>query len=129
MHNKSALEKWHAIANTFNCESALCELIADDACFYSPVLHAPQIGKDLTVKYLSAAIQVFNGNNFHYINEWTSETSAILEFEATIDGVVINGIDMISWNADNKINQFKVMIRPYKAINLIMRLMGERLLA
>jgi hypothetical protein len=92
------------------------------------VVYAPQLGKELTIKYLVAAAGVFKGNNFHYLNEWIGETSAVLEFEATIDGIIINGIDMIFWDENGKINRFKVMVRPYKAINLLMQMMAERLM-
>ena len=122
------IQKWHEFAQSFGDASILDEIIADDACFESPVVYAPQLGKELTIKYLYAAASVFKDNNFHYLNEWIGDNSAVLEFEATIDGIIINGIDMIFWDENGKINRFKVMVRPYKAINLLMQMMAERLM-
>jgi hypothetical protein len=128
MPSNTVIEKWHEFANGLNDESKLLDLLADDACFLSPVVYSPQKGKDLTFKYLCAAAKVFNGNGFHYLNEWVGEKSAVLEFEATVEGIVVNGVDMIFWNDDGKINQFKVMVRPFKAINTLMKLMAEQLM-
>lgn len=128
MAEKTVIEKWHEFANGLTDLSKLADLLADDACFESPVVYSAQMGKELTFKYLTAAANVFSGNNFHYLNEWIGDSSAVLEFEATIDGVIVNGVDMIFWNSDNKINRFKVMVRPFKAINLLMGLMAKQLL-
>lgn len=109
--------------------SGLDTLLADDAVFMSPVVHSPQEGKWITAKYLSTAHKVLGNDSFTYVNMWWNETSAVLEFEVTIDGIAINGIDMISWNASGKIDSFKVMIRPLKAINLVHGLMRDALMA
>jgi hypothetical protein len=126
MTRPPAVAKWHAIVAQGDT-GALNDLLADDARFLSPVVHRPQIGKPLAAKYLAAALRVLKNDTFAYRNEWIGETSAVLEFEATIDGISINGIDMIAWNSDQKITEFKVMIRPLKAINLIHQLMGSML--
>lgn len=128
MSSNKVIEKWHDFADGLNDEAKLLDLLADDACFLSPVVYSPQIGKELTYKYLCAAANVFKGNNFHYLNQWIGENSAVLEFEANVDGVIVNGVDMIFWNSDGKINQFKVMVRPFKAINILMKLMAEQLM-
>lgn len=126
--NPIALETWHYIVHTRNA-SGIPALLADDVVFYSPVVHTPQIGKAITAMYLSAAIQVFGNESFRYVREVVGESDAVLEFETEIDGIVVNGVDMISWNNDGKITEFKVMVRPLKAINIIHQKMGEMLQA
>ena len=109
--------------------AALSALLDEDVVFESPVVHTPQRGKDITFKYLMAAGKVLGGPGFTYLGEWRAENSAILEFETEIDGIRINGIDMIWWNDEGRITRFKVMVRPLKAINLVHQMMGARLAA
>jgi hypothetical protein len=90
-------------------------------------VHTPQRGRDITFKYLASAEKVLGGPGFAYVGEWRSETGAVLEFENEVEGIRINGVDIITFNADGKITHFKVMVRPLKAINLLHRLMGEQL--
>jgi SnoaL-like domain len=120
------LATWHNIVRTRNA-SGLGELLADDVIFYSPVVHTPQVGKAITAMYLSAAVQVFGNESFRYVREVVGENDAVLEFETEIDGITINGVDMLKWNEDGQIIEFKVMIRPLKAVNLIHQKMGEML--
>jgi len=122
------LSEWHNIVRTRDA-SGLGELLADDVVFYSPVVHTPQSGKAITSMYLSAAVHVFGNESFEYVREIVGESDAVLEFETEIDGIVVNGVDMIKWNDEGKITEFKVMIRPLKAINLIHQKMGEMLTA
>lgn len=126
MPRPAAIAKWHAIVAQKDV-AALDGVLAEDARFLSPIVHRPQIGKPLVRKYLAAALDVLGNETFTYRNEWIGENSAVLEFEAMIDGISINGIDLIAWNSDQKITEFKVMIRPLKAINLIHQLMGAKL--
>lgn len=120
------LDAWHKMLNERNA-SALDDVLADDAVFHSPVVHTPQEGKALTKMYLSAAIMVLGNSSFEYVREVIGESDAILEFTAELNGIIINGVDMIHWNADGKIDDFKVMIRPLKAVNLLHQLMGQML--
>ena len=121
-----ALQRWHTVAQS-NDASQLPALIAPDAVFHSPVVHTPQRGKPLVVAYLSAAFDVFFNDSFRYVREVEGEQGAVLEFEVEIDGVSVNGVDMIRWNAEGLIVEFKVMLRPLKAIQLIHQKMGEML--
>lgn len=121
-----AISSWHEIIGTRD-PSGLAELLADDIIFFSPVVHTPQVGRAITTKYLAAAIHVFGNDSFRYVREVIGQTDAVLEFETEIDGIIINGVDMIKWNDEAKIVEFKVMIRPLKAINLIHLKMGEML--
>ena len=120
------IARWHNIVRTRDA-SGLGELLADDVIFYSPVVHTPQVGKAITTMYLSAAVHVFGNDSFKYVREILGKSDAVLEFETEIDGILINGVDMIKWNEDGKIIEFKVMVRPLKAINLIHQKMGELL--
>lgn len=106
---------------------ALWDLLHPDAVFESPVVHTPQRGRDITFKYLSGAGQVLGGPGFRYVAEWSNADGAVLEFETELQGVRINGVDIITFDAQGKIVHFKVMIRPLKAINLVHQLMGEAL--
>lgn len=124
--NAEAIVRWHKLVQTRDA-SELPALLSDDVIFYSPVVHTPQIGKAITTKYLTAALHVFFNDKFRYVREIVGECDAVLEFETEIDGIVVNGVDMITWNDEGEIIEFKVMIRPLKAINLIHHRMGEML--
>ncbi|MBW2507545.1 MAG: nuclear transport factor 2 family protein [Deltaproteobacteria bacterium] len=122
----ATLDAWHRMIKARNA-AALDDVLAEDAVFHSPVVHTPQEGKALTKLYLSAAIMVLGNSKFEYVREVIGDSDAILEFTAELDGIIINGVDMIHWNADGKIDDFKVMIRPLKAVNLLHRMMGQML--
>ena len=123
-----ALETWHHLVHSQD-PSGLNALIAEDAVFYSPVVYTPQRGKKLVVMYLSAAFHVFFNQSFRYVREIVGESDAMLEFETEVDGVLVNGIDLIKWNNAGQIVEFKVMVRPLKAINLIHQRMAAMLQA
>jgi hypothetical protein len=123
-----AIRRWHEIAAARDL-AGLEALLAEDSVFESPVVHTPQAGKPLVTRYLAAAFDVLNNEAFHYPNQWFGESSAVLEFVTEIDGITVNGIDMISWDPTDRITRFKVMIRPLKAINLVHEKMRERLMA
>lgn len=122
-----AIENWHKAMSVRNA-SALDTLLADDVVFQSPVVHSPQVGKPITKVYLTAAMEVLGNDKFRYVGEWYGDTSAVLEFETEIDGIKINGIDMIAWNDAGQITNFKVMVRPLKAINKLHEMMGALLM-
>lgn len=124
--SSAVLDAWRRIAKTRDV-AGLDGLLADDAVFYSPVVHTPQQGKGITTRYLSAAFQVFFNDSFRYVREVIGTRDAVLEFEVEIDGIAVNGVDMIRWNDAGKIVEFKVMLRPLKAINLIHQKMAEML--
>jgi len=126
--NIHPLDVWHNLVRSQN-PSGLDELLADDAIFLSPVVHTPQRGKALTKAYLSGAFKVFFNPTFRYVREIKGSSDAMLEFETEIDGVLVNGVDIIKWNGEGKIVEFKVMLRPLKAINLIHERMGAMLAA
>ncbi len=121
-----AIDTWHQLIEARNA-AGLDDILADDAVFHSPVVHTPQRGKALAKLYLSAAIMVLGGSKFEYVREVIGESDAVLEFTAELDGIIINGVDMVHWNEDGKIDDFKVMIRPLKAVNLLHGLMKQML--
>ena len=122
------IETWHSLVKAHD-PSRLEDLLADDAVFFSPVVHTPQRGKAPTKAYLAAAFQVFVNPSFHYVREILGPSDAMLEFETEIDGILVNGVDIIKWNASGKVTELKVMIRPLKAINLIHERMAAMLAA
>jgi SnoaL-like protein len=121
------LDKWYAYIKSHDC-TALWDLLHPDAVFESPVVHTPQRGRDITFKYLASADKVLGGPGFAYRGEWRNENGAVLEFENEIEGIKINGVDIIRFDHDGRITHFKVMVRPLKAINLLHRLMAEELM-
>ena len=121
------LAGWYAYMKSRD-RTALWELLHPDAVFESPVVHTPQRGRDITFKYLAGAEKVLGGPGFVYRGEWRSDNGAVLEFEREIDGITINGVDIITFDSDGRIIHFKVMVRPLKAVNLLHRLMGEELM-
>jgi len=126
--NVHPLETWHRMVRTQD-RSGLPALLAEDAVFHSPVVHTPQRGRHLAVAYLGAAFHVFFNPTFRYVREIVGPTDAMLEFETEIDGITVNGVDLIRWNDAGQIVDFKVMIRPLKAINLIHQRMAAMLQA
>lgn len=124
--NQHPIETWHSLVKAQD-PSGLEDLLADDAVFFSPVVHTPQRGKPLTKTYLAAAFHVFFNPRFHYVREILGPSDAVLEFETEIDGIMVNGVDIIKWNASGKVTEFKVMIRPLQAINLIHERMAAML--
>lgn len=124
--NRAFLQSWHDYLATHD-ERKLWNLLHPDAVFESPVVHTPQRGRELTFKYLKAAFVVLGGPGFHYVGSWESANGVVLEFVNEIEGVRINGVDMITWNEVGQIIHFKVMVRPLKAINMLHQMMGAQL--
>ncbi len=122
------LAEWRRVVRD-NDPTALDELLDEDAVFLSPIVHTPQVGRVKAGLYLRLALALLNNGAFRYVGEWRAPGSAVLEFEGVIDGVTINGVDMISWNDAGRITRFKVMIRPLKAINLMHERMRMLLVA
>ncbi|KQP11703.1 nuclear transport factor 2 family protein [Pseudorhodoferax sp. Leaf265] len=122
------LATWHHLVSTRNTQG-LADLLADEVVFHSPVVHTPQVGRPVTTQYLSAAFHVFFNESFRYVRETTGPSSAVLEFQVDIDGIAVNGVDSFQWNAAGKITEFKVFIRPLKAINLVHQKMAAMLQA
>lgn len=121
------IEHWHQVVESRE-PALLHELLAPDAVFESPVVHTPQHGRDLAMAYLLGAMRVIGNEHFRYTGEWRSETGAVLEFESEIDGIAINGVDIIRATPDGqRIAHFKVMVRPLKAIEVVHRKMAEML--
>lgn len=123
-----ALTRWHEVVAARD-PLLLADLLADDATFHSPIVHRPQEGRDLVTLYLTGAMHVLGNETFRYVREVVGDSDAVLEFVAEVDGLHINGVDMISWNRANRITDFKVMLRPLRAIELVRTRMAELLQA
>jgi hypothetical protein len=122
----AVIERWHRLVADRDM-AALDDLLADDVVFHSPVVHTPQSGKPLTRMYLQAAMHVLGNGDFRYVGEWYAPGGAVLEFRTRLGDIEIDGIDMISWNDEGRITEFKVMVRPLKAVNLLHDLMRRML--
>jgi hypothetical protein len=122
------LDTWHRLVREQDA-AGLHALLADDAVFHSPVVHTPQRGRELTAMYLGAAFRVFFNPSFRYVREVVGPHDAMLEFELELDGIAINGVDILHWNEAGQITDFKVMLRPLKAVHLIHERMAAMLQA
>ncbi len=124
----SPLDTWHHIVRTGDA-SALHDLLAEDAVFFSPVVHSPRHGRGQVLMYLGAALTVVRNASFRYVREIVGERDAMLEFETTMDEVLVNGVDIIRWNDAGRIVEFKVMLRPLKGIDVVHQKMAQMLQA
>lgn len=124
---KANLARWHAYMESGSDPALLSDLLADDAVFHSPVVHTPQAGKPIVMAYLVAASHVLGNDSFHYVRELVDGNDMVLEFVTELDGITINGVDIIRFNEDGKICDFKVMVRPLKAVNKVWEMMGAQL--
>ena len=120
------LAAWHDIVRRHDT-AGLAALLADDVVFHSPVVHTPQRGKAIVTLYLTGATHVLNNATFRYVREIVGARDAVLEFTTEVDGLTINGVDLIRWGDNGRIVDFKVMVRPLKAINLLHQKMSEML--
>ena len=118
---------WHKVIEGGSDPRALSEILRDDAVFHSPVVHTPQVGKPIVMAYLTAAGATLGNDSFTYLREVVDGENAVLEFSTEMDGIQINGIDMITFDEEGKIKDFKVMVRPLKAINKVWEMMGAQL--
>jgi hypothetical protein len=126
----NTLDIWHDIVRKQDV-GRLDEILAEDCVFLSPIVHTPQQGRELTTLYLTAALNVFN-ESFQYVKEVVTAQHAVLEFTCEVDGILVNGVDIMTFNEAGKITEFKVMVRPLKAVNLLhakMRAMLEEISA
>lgn len=122
----TVIDRWHALMRARDM-SGLDSLLADTVVFESPALHTPQPGKALTRKYLEAANVVLNNDSFRYVGEWRGSQSAVLEFNCRLGEIDVDGIDMIEWSETGQITRFKVMVRPFKALQALMTQMAAEL--
>ncbi len=121
------LGRWHAYMRSGGDLAQLADLLAQDAVFHSPVVHTPQTGKATVMAYLGAASQTLGNDSFRYVRELVDGDCACLEFTTEMDGIIVNGIDLITWNSEGKITDFKVMVRPLKAMNKVWEAMATQL--
>jgi SnoaL-like domain len=121
----AALSRWHAVVESRN-PALLNDLLAEEVVFRSPAVFTPQEGKALTRGYLSAAVKVL-GPSLRYVSQWHDQSSAVLEFEADLDGVYVQGVDILRWNAEDKLVSFTVMVRPLRGLQKLVDLMALQL--
>jgi len=122
----NTLAAWHEIVQKRDV-TGLSDILDKDAVMISPVVFTPQKGREITLMYLNAAFHVLANDSFKYVREMTDDNGAILEFETEVDGIYINGVDMISWNQQGLITEFKVMVRPLQALTMLQQKMAEML--
>ena len=121
----SAVKAWHAVVDSGD-PALLDGLLADDVVFRSPAVFAPQEGKDVAALYLRSAMAVL-GPSLRYVDEWCGPSSAVLEFEAELDGLYVHGVDMLRWNDDDQLVSFTVMVRPMRGLTKLIELMQRQL--
>lgn len=126
------LQSWFDYMMGGHDPQKLLDILHDDVVFRSPVVHTPQEGKKITFAYLSAAGNTLGNGTFKYTRVFDCGDRAVLEFETEMDGILVNGVDMIEWDANGKIIDFKVMVRPLKgmqAVHAAMKAMLESMSA
>ncbi|WP_108789553.1 nuclear transport factor 2 family protein [Erythrobacter sp. Alg231-14] len=124
---EQALSQWHKVAADGSTPEGLATIIHKDAVFHSPVVHTPQNGQAIVIAYLSAAGQTLGNDSFRYEREVVGDGTVVLEFSTEMEGISVNGIDMITFDDGGMITDFKVMVRPLKAINKVWDMMGRQL--
>ncbi len=124
-----ALQVWHDFVGDKN-PATLFALLDPDMVFESPVVHRPQEGRDIGMRYLLGAMRVLGNEHFHYVGTWTSADGAVLEFVTEIDGLKVNGVDIMRFSDDReRIIHFKVMVRPMRAMEIVRERMAALLAA
>ena len=121
----AALRRWHAVVESKD-PALLDDLLADEVVFRSPAVYAPQEGKALTAGYLTAALTVL-APSLRYVSQWHDQASAVLEFEADLEGVFVQGVDILRWNGEGKLVSFTVMVRPIRGLEKLIELMAHQL--
>ena len=142
---ESVVEAWLDIVHgkvAGDVVASIDALLSDDVVFYSPVVFTPQKGKAVTKLYLAAAGASLagessdaprdggddgNGGGFRYTKKILSGNQAMLEFETSVAGKYVNGVDIIECDDSGKIVEFRVMIRALQAINMVHAQMGAML--
>lgn len=127
MNAKNGLARWHRVIANGSSVEELSAIIHEDAVFHSPVVHTPQKGRPIVVAYLSAAGNTLGNDSFEYVRELIDGDNAMLEFTTEMDGIHVNGIDLIRFDEDGMIVDFKVMVRPLKAVNKVWEQMAAML--
>ena len=127
MSARTGLSRWHAVIAGGSDPSALAAIIREDAVFHSPVVHTPQRGRALVVAYLAAAGQTLGNASFRYVRELVDGENVLLEFETELDDIHVNGVDLIRFDENGLIADFKVMVRPLKAVNKVWEAMAAQL--
>ncbi|GAB2921966.1 nuclear transport factor 2 family protein [Rhodococcus aerolatus] len=125
MSTPATVRRWHELAAAPD-PAVLRELLAEDAVFRSPAVHAPQEGRDRVHAYLWAALAVL-GPTLTYVDEWHAERSAVLRFAAVVDGLDVDGVDLLEWDATGRITAFTVMVRPLRGLQALVTAMGTEL--
>jgi hypothetical protein len=125
LEQPAAVRAWHDVVRSRD-PALLDDLLADDVVFRSPAVFKPQEGKAVTKQYLTSAMAVL-GPSLRYVGEWHGETSSVLEFEADLEGVYVQGVDMLRWNAEGKLIGFTVMVRPMRGLQKLIELMARQL--
>lgn len=127
MSAEKGLKNWHVVIEGGSSPAALAAIIREDAVFHSPVVHTPQVGRAIVVAYLAAAGQTLGNDSFAYQREVVDGDTAVLEFTTQLDGIHVNGIDLITFDEEGMIKDFKVMVRPLKAVNKVWEMMAAQL--
>ena len=132
---EQTIERWHRFLRG-DLPGGLDVLLHDDVVFYSPIVYTPQRGKEITARYLAAASVTLSGGAagdpaqaFRYTKQVLAGSTAVLEFETSLDGTYVNGVDIITCDDAGRIVEFRVMLRPLQAIQAVHEEMGRRLAA
>jgi SnoaL-like protein len=106
---------------------AAVALLADDVVFRSPAVFKPYEGRETVATILRTVFGVFE--DFRYTDELAGDDAHGLVFEARVGDRSLQGIDLLRTDADGRIAEFTVMIRPASGLIAVAERMGPALQA
>jgi hypothetical protein len=122
---QQTLQSWHRMvaARDLGQVASLC---APDAVFRSPVAFTPYKGAPLVAQFLQQAVKVFEEFRYHR-TFFAGDHSVVLEFSAWVGDKALTGIDMIRFDADGRMTEFEVMVRPASGLQALGAEMARRM--
>ena len=101
------------------------ELLAPDVVFRSPVVFKPYEGRDVLAVILEAVVQVLE--DFRYVDQVETGDAAALVFKARVGDREVDGVDVLRFDAEGRVRELMVMVRPMSGVNALAEEMGRRL--
>jgi hypothetical protein len=103
---------------------AMVDALAPGVVFNSPVAFKPFEGRDAVGQVLAAVMRTFE--DFRYTDELAGQTAHALVFEARVGDKQVQGIDLLRFDSDGKIDDFTVLVRPLSATIALAEAMGPK---
>ena len=101
---------------------ALSEQLADDVAFNSPIISAPFRGRAEVTNLFRGVLATLE--DFRYGEVIEHDSTLVMEFHARVGKEAIHGTDIARFDADGKIDEFTVFIRPLRAVTALSKALG-----